>query len=71
MITTVCYGMHSLSLHTEFICEQCFALNGVSALSDLSAAVAQVKTDFPLDAMVRIPNLQQCTVPYGSLLLRK
>lgn len=37
---------------TKFICEQCLALDGVSALSDLSAAVSQVETDFPGDAVV-------------------
>lgn len=39
-------------LLTKFICEQCLALDGVSALSDLSAAVAQVEADFPGNAMV-------------------
>lgn len=40
------------ALLTKFVCEQCLALDGVSALSDLSAAVSQVETDFPRDAMV-------------------
>lgn len=40
------------ALLTEFVCEQRPALDGVSALSDRSAAVAQVETDFPGDAMV-------------------
>lgn len=47
----------SLADVTELVCEQRLALDGVSALSDLSAAVAQVETDFPGDAMVRISNL--------------
>lgn len=42
----------SLADVTEFVCEQRLALDGVSALSDLSAAVSQVETDFPGDAMV-------------------
>lgn len=42
---------------TEFIREQRLALDGVSALSDLPAAVSQVKTDFPGDAMVRLSHL--------------
>lgn len=42
----------SLADITQFVCEQRLALDGVSALSDLSAAVAQVETDFPGDAMV-------------------
>lgn len=37
---------------TKFVCEQRLALDGVSALSNLSAAVAQVETDFPGDAVV-------------------
>lgn len=37
---------------TQFIGEQRLALNGVPALSDLPAAVAQVKADFPGDAVV-------------------
>lgn len=44
----------SLTDITKFICEQCLALDGVSALSDLSTAVAQVEADFPRDAMVWI-----------------
>lgn len=47
----------SLADVTKFVCEQRLALDGVSALSDLSAAVAEVETDFPGDAMVRISNL--------------
>lgn len=42
----------SLTDITKFICEQCLALDGVSALSYLSAAVTQVETDFPRDAMI-------------------
>lgn len=42
----------SLADITELVCEQCLALDGVSALSDLSAAVAQVETDFPGYAVV-------------------
>lgn len=47
----------SLADITKFVCEQRLALDGVSALSDLSAAVSQVETDFPGDAMVWISNL--------------
>lgn len=46
----------SVSL-TKFVCKQRLPLDGVSALSDLSAAVTQVETDFPRDAMVWISNL--------------
>lgn len=46
----------SLADVTQLVREQRLALDGVSALSDLSAAVAQVETDFPGDAMVRISN---------------
>lgn len=45
------------ALLTKFVCEQRLALDGVPALSDLPAAVAQVKTDFPWDAMVWISDL--------------
>lgn len=41
---------------TKFICEQCLALDGVPALGYLSAAVAEVETDFPGDTMVGISN---------------
>lgn len=46
-----------VTLLTEFIREQRLALDGVSALSDLPAAVAQVKTHFPGDAMVWVSHL--------------
>lgn len=46
-----------VTLLTEFVGEQRLALDGVSALSDLPAAVSQVKTDFPGDAMVRVSHL--------------
>lgn len=46
-----------VTLLTEFICEQRLALDGVSALRDLPAAVSQVKTDFPGDAVVRVSHL--------------
>lgn len=39
-------------LFTKFIREENLALNGVSALSNLAAAVTQVETDLPGDAMV-------------------
>lgn len=42
----------SLADVTKFICEQCLALDGVSTLSDLSAAISQVEPDLPGDAMV-------------------
>lgn len=47
----------SLTDITELVCEQRLALDGVSALSDLSAAVAQVETDFPGDAVVWVSSL--------------
>lgn len=37
---------------TEFVCEQCLALNGVPALGDLPAAVSQVEADFPGNAVI-------------------
>jgi len=49
---TINQQVFSLTDITEFVCDQCLALDGVSTLSDLSAAVAKVKTDFPGDAMV-------------------
>lgn len=54
---------------TEFVREQRLALDGVSALSDLPAAVSQVKADFPGDVMVRVSHFQQGTIPYGPFLL--
>lgn len=42
----------SLTDITKFIREENLALNGVSALSNLPAAVTQVETDFPGYAMV-------------------
>lgn len=41
---------------TQFVRKQRLALDGVPALSDLSAAVAQVEADFPGDAVIRISN---------------
>lgn len=58
-----------VTLLTELVREQRLALDGVSALSDLPAAVSQVKTDFPGDAMVRVSHLQQSSIPYGPFLL--
>lgn len=46
-----------MTLLTELIREQRLALDGVSALSDLPAAVSQVKTDLPGDAVVRVSHL--------------
>lgn len=42
---------------TELVCEQCLALDRVSALGYLSTAVSQVEADFPGDAVVWISNL--------------
>lgn len=42
----------SLADVTKFVCKQRLALDGVSALSELPAAVPQVETDFPGDAVV-------------------
>lgn len=53
----------------QLIGEQRLALDGVPALSDLPAAVAQVKTDLPRNAVVGVPGLQEGAVPYGPLLL--
>lgn len=58
-----------ITLLTEFVREQRLALDGVSALSDLPAAVPQVKTDFPGDAMVPLSHLQQRPIPDGPFLL--
>lgn len=46
----------SLADISKFVCKQCLALDGISTLSDLSAAVPQVKADFPGDAMIWISN---------------
>lgn len=54
---------------TQLICEQCLALDGVPALGDLAAAVAQVEADLPWDAVVRVSDLKKSAVPYGPLLL--
>lgn len=45
------------SSFTEFVRDQSLSLDGVSALSNLSAAVAEVETDLPGDALVCIFNL--------------
>ncbi len=65
MLTTV-YWSTSL---TQFIREKALSLNGVSALWDLPAAVAQDELDLPLDVMIRVPRLQEGPVTDGSLLL--
>lgn len=52
----MCYHCMVLSNLTKFVCKQCLALDGISTLSDLSAAVPQVKADFPGDAMIWISN---------------
>lgn len=54
---------------TQLIREQCLALDGVPALGDLAAAVAQVEADFPWDAVVRVSRLKKSAVPYDPLLL--
>lgn len=57
------------SLLTQFIGEQRFALDGVTTVPHLSAAVAQVKAQLPGDATLHVPHLQKGAVPSGSLLL--
>lgn len=54
-VITVWWWVIDLLL-TKFVCKQCLALDGISTLSDLSAAVPQVKADFPGDAMIWISN---------------
>lgn len=61
----------SITNISKFICEQYFALNGVSTLIYLPAAVSQVETDFPGDVMIWVLDFQECSVSYGPLLLFK
>lgn len=56
---------------TQFVRQQRLALDGVSALTDLPAAVAQIEADFPWNAVVRVSDLQERAVSYRPLLLRQ
>lgn len=61
----------TLSPLTQLVCQQRLALDGVSALGHLPAAVAQIEPDFPGNTVIRVSNLQECAIPYRPLLLRK
>lgn len=54
---------------TKFVSEEALPLDGVSALGDLPAAVAQVELDFPCYGVIGFPRLQQTPIPHASLLL--
>lgn len=54
---------------TKFVSEEALPLDGVPALRDLPAAVAQGELDFPCNGVIGFPGLQQSPIPRASLLL--
>jgi hypothetical protein len=55
---------------TKLVCQQGFALDGVPTLGHLTAAVTQVETNLPGDAVVQVPHFQEGAVSNGSLFLQ-
>lgn len=65
--------LQRVAILTKFVREQRLALDGVPALSDLPAAVAQVEANLPGNAAaaICISDFQQCSITDRLLILQR